>query len=56
MRWGAAGAVPVLPRQWPVGEGQSAQGLELWRAPTFPGVPLVFSYCAFTDLGRFTPP
>lgn len=42
LRWGAAGAVPMLPRQWPVGEGRSDQGLELWRAPTFPGVPLMF--------------
>lgn len=50
LRWGAAGSVPMLPRLWPVGEGQSDHGLELWRAPTFPGVLLIFSYCPFTGL------
>lgn len=41
----AAGAVTTLPRWWCGGGAESLQGLEMWPGTTFPGVPLMFSYC-----------
>lgn len=37
LRRGAAGVVPMLPRQWPVGEGQSDQGLGTLEGADLPG-------------------
>lgn len=41
----AAGAVTMLPRRWCGGGAESHRGLEMWPGTTFPGVPLMFSYC-----------